>query len=651
MWFFLRSVSRTTLVVALAASAAVAWAAEDPPHQLPEVIVTATATPRTTSDAPASVTVIDRDALQRRPIQDLTDVLRDVPGVTINGAGLTRRGVSIRGMPSEHTLFLLDGRRVNAAANAIQHADFDLGWVPAEAIERIEVVRGPMSSLYGSEALGGVVNVISRAATDEWKGSLTAMGGLREDGRGGETYQLGAYAGGPLIQDKLGLSLFAESKARANTPQETNARLSDLEDRDTLTGSATLSWMPDAAQRIDLTVLAGRDERYRDTATTGAVPIYYRYADTVDRRQYALSHTGDWGWGETVVRAYRSTLDRENAVTAGQTASRPIGMQEDIVDARATFDRLAGHRISVGGEWRREELQDAAASRSGDLVGERYALFVQDEWSITPTLSLTGGARLDNHEKYGWQNSPRLYAVWAPVEGLTLKAGGGRGFKSPSLKQLSPEFVTVAAAGRFTVYGNPDLAPEIGRSYEASAEYRRDGWMGRIGVFDNNIKDLIEARCTQFCGIRGREVRLYQNISEARITGLELAGAAPLPAGFALTADYTYLDTENRETGAPLSERPEHSGHATLRWQPDDTRFVQLRGEYVGEQFMLSNSVQYPVPDYALVSLEGGYRLQPDLWVRAGVQNLGDVQLADESFYFTFAEPGRFYYVGFSASF
>src|SRR5690606_1940492 len=154
------------------------------------------------------------------------------------------------------------------------------------------VVRGPMSSLYGSEALGGVVNVITRSASDEWRGSLTAIGGLREDGRGGETYQVGAYVGGPLAQHRLGLSLFTESQARGNTPQATNRRLSDLEDRENVTGSATLSWTPDAAQRIDLTILGGRDDRYRDTATTGASPVYYRFADTVQRRQYALSHRG-----------------------------------------------------------------------------------------------------------------------------------------------------------------------------------------------------------------------------------------------------------------------------------------------------------------------------------------------------------------------
>lgn len=645
------SVAATTLTFIFAAAASAQTAAPPAsPTELDDVVVTATATRRTLQDAPATISVVTRDDLLRRPVQDLTDVLHDVPGVTINGAGLTRRGVSVRGMPSEHTLFLVDGRRINAAASAIAHADFDLGWVPVEAIERVEIVRGPMSSLYGSEALGGVVNVITRKATDEWIGSVTGMAGQQTKGDGGDTWQIGAYAGGPLVRDRLGLSLQAESRARGETPEESNPRISALEHREALNGSATLTWTPDEAQRIDFTVLGGRDERYRNAVTTGATPVYYRTSDTVDRIQYAVSHTGTWAWGETAVRAYSSQLERSNAVTAGQTPSRAVTLGEDILDARLTLNPAAGHRLSVGGEYRHEDLQDPVASLSGHLDTDRYAVFAQDEWTLSPTLSLMGGARFDHHEKYGWQTSPRLYAVWSPIEGLTLKGGGGRGFKSPSLKQLSAEFATVAAAGRFTVYGNPDLEPEIGTTFEASAEYRRDGWMVRGGVFHNDIDDLIETRCTQFCGIRGREIRLYQNIAEARIRGVEIGGEAVLPADFSLRADYTWLDSEDRTTGLELSERPEHSGHATLRWEPGERVWAQVRAEYVGDQLMLANSVQQPVSDYTLVSLEGGYRLTPRLALRAGVQNLGDERLGDDPSY-SFAEPGRFVYAGFTASF
>ena len=139
-------------------------------RHLEPTVVTATSTLRQLGDAPASVSVISRDELALRPVQDLEDALRGTAGLRFTGVGMTRRGVSIRGMGSEHTTVLIDGQRIGNAGGAVAHADFDLGWVPVEAIERIEVVRGPMSSLYGSEALGGVVNVITRRSTDTWQG-------------------------------------------------------------------------------------------------------------------------------------------------------------------------------------------------------------------------------------------------------------------------------------------------------------------------------------------------------------------------------------------------------------------------------------------------------------------------------------------------
>lgn len=126
------------------------------------LVVTAAATEQSVKDAPASISVITQQDLQRRPVQNLKDVLREVPGVQLTNEGDNRKGVSIRGLSSGYTLILVDGKRVNSRNAVFRHNDFDLNWIPVDAIERIEVVRGPMSSLYGSDALGGVVNIITK---------------------------------------------------------------------------------------------------------------------------------------------------------------------------------------------------------------------------------------------------------------------------------------------------------------------------------------------------------------------------------------------------------------------------------------------------------------------------------------------------------
>ncbi|WGK60834.1 TonB-dependent receptor plug domain-containing protein [Halopseudomonas sp. SMJS2] len=230
-------------------------------------VVTATSTERSLQDAPATITVISREELASRPVQDLEDALRGAPGLQFTGIGLGRRGVSIRGMGAEQTLILVNGQRINTAASAIAHADFDLGWVPVEAIERIEVVRGPMSALYGSEALGGVVNVITRTATDNWRGSLAVNGGVPDHGQGGQTHQLGVYAGGPLIENVLGLSFTGESRKRQATTDRDDPALSELEGRESQSGRVTLHWTPDAAQQVDLMLASGREDRWRNTSS------------------------------------------------------------------------------------------------------------------------------------------------------------------------------------------------------------------------------------------------------------------------------------------------------------------------------------------------------------------------------------------------
>lgn len=613
------------------------------------VVVTATATEKRLDDAPASMTVITREALQQRPVLDLSDALRGAPGITLSGVGLTRRGIRIRGMDSEYTLTLVDGRRVNAASDAIAHADFDLGWIPAEAIERIEVVRGPMSSLYGSEALGGVVNIITRRATGEWKGSAVYNGGVVAGGLGGDTYQAAVYAGGALVRDTLGLSFYGETRRKDATADPADERLSEQEGRDAHSGNLVLTWTPSEAQRIDFSHLQGKEKRWRDALQAGATSYVYETVDRIDRSQTSLSHRGQWQWGESLLRAYRSTLDRTNRRSRGE-ATRPQDLTEDTVDGHASIRLGERNRLTAGGEWRREQLDDRTVAASGHAETIQRAVFVQDEIDLTPDWSLVIGNRSDHHPQYGWHQSPRAYTVYHLSDRFTVKGGVGSGFKAPSLKQLSREYSAVGGGGRFTIFGNPDLEPETVTSYEIGAGWRGQGWSLEATAFQNDLEDLIQTVCVASCGIRGREVRNYVNVAEARIRGAELVGKLELPAGFAVDANYTWLQARDLGTDLPLSERPRHSGAAALAWSHADFR-AGLRGEYTGTQWQTSGAAQVKLPAYTLWSLDLGYRISERVSLRGGIENLADERLNESSALYAYPETGRYYHAGIQLSF
>lgn len=618
--------------------------------ELPPVVVSATSTERALRDVPATVSVVTRADLESRPVEDLSDALRGLPGVQVGSIGLNRRGISIRGMPAEHTLILMDGKRVNAAGSAIAHADYDLSWVPSEAIERIEVVRGPMSALYGSEALGGVVNVITRRATDVWKGSLTALGGLQE-GTGGDIYQGGFYAGGPLIPGRLGLSLYGEARGREQTPAFADPLLTDLERRKSQSGSATLTWTPDDAQRIDVTYGHARDDRAYKLRAGGPSPYVYETTDKTVRQHYAISHHGDWEWGSTTLRAYRSTLERDNARSRG-VPTGPQKLTDDIVDGHVTIPVLGWNRITAGGEWRREQLEDGTVNRSGTDEAHHQALFLQDEITFSREWSLLLGGRLDHHEEFGWHTSPRAYLVYQPTDALTVKGGVGLGFKAPTLKQLSPEYEASAAAGRFTIVGNPDLKPEINTTYEIGAEYAVRNWSVRATIFQNDLEDLIQTRCILSCGVAGAERRTYENVDEARIRGVEIGGGIDLPWNLRFDANYTFLDTENRTTGQELTERPRHAANASLRWSPTDRFTAGVRAEYTGRQVLYPTATSVErLPAYTIWSIDLSQRLTDSVILRGGIRNLADVRLAEKSSSFTYAEAGRLYWLGLNYSF
>ncbi|THT98752.1 TonB-dependent receptor [Lampropedia puyangensis] len=611
---------------------------------LDELVVTATATETTLEETPASVAIVKRDDLVKRPVQDLADAVQGLPGVHVGGVGLTRRGISIRGMGSDYTLTLVNGQRINQSGGVIGHSDSDLGWVPSEAIERVEVVRGPMSSLYGSDALGGVVNVITRAATDEWRGSFSSRAGWREDGRGGDSRQVGFYVGGPLLPGVLGLNVYGETRRRDNAPLATDEKVSDIEGRDAKSLNVALNWTPSANQRIDLSVGRVNEDRERGTKSGTS---YYNSYDAFERKQWSLSHKGKWNNASSQVRIYGASLDKTNTRDVG-TPTRPQVLNEEVADARLSLALGERHLLTVGGELRKEKLEDSSVNELGKADITHKAVFVQDEFALAPNWSLVLGDRLDDHEKFGLQHSPRAYLVHQVSNALTIKGGLGRGFKAPNLKLLSPDYYV--ASSSFSVRGNPDLKPEISTSYELGAEYRAaTGWSLQATVFQNNVRDLIQTYCERNCDAY-REL-VYQNVERARIRGLELGTSLQLLPQLALSGNYTWLQARNQQTGQPLATQPRHQANVRLGWQPAAAWQVDLRGQYTGSQMMYSSSVQYALPAHSIWSLDVNYRFSEHWTLSASVENLGNTLLTDKTTRFNYAVPGRSVFLGITASF
>lgn len=163
------------------------------------IVITASGFINSTLEAPASVTIISREQIALTAVPSLTNLLRTAAGVSLSGRGVGGRNViQLRGMDSKHSLILINGRRISATDDVIGHSDLQYDWLPVDSIERIEVVRGPLSALYGSEAIGGVVNIITRGIGDSWRGALNTNLHLPEDGKGGEGWGAGINAAGVM---------------------------------------------------------------------------------------------------------------------------------------------------------------------------------------------------------------------------------------------------------------------------------------------------------------------------------------------------------------------------------------------------------------------------------------------------------------------
>lgn len=617
-----------------------------PVTELNPLVVTASRSEHSLADAPASVSVITAEQIKARGAGNLLEALRGVPGLSLNGRQVGgRKTLSIRGAEDRHTLVLIDGRRISSTDDTIGHSDYQYGWVAMEQIERIEVVRGPMSALYGSEAVGGVINIITRKGGQQWHGGASVRGELGE-GPAGDGHQMSASASGPL-GEWFDLALGVEDRRRAPTPRPENKATSDIEGQDRQSGNLRLGFTPSEGQRLQLDMLRSEETRRRHEQNT-RLPARPYYLDTYDlqRRQDALTWQADWSLLRSELRYSEAEFEVNNKRSNNIAATRPQRLEDRVWDGNLAFALGDSHSLTLGAERREEFLENAGLTGGSDSALHK-ALYVQDEIALADDWALTLGTRLDHHAIFGSESSPRAYLVWRASPELTIKGGYGEAFRAPTLKQISPNYV--GAEGPHTFLGNADIQPETSRSWEIGADWRDEQSAYTATLFRSEIKDLIYYNLLRRVG--PRSIYQYDNISEARIDGLEVALRRALGGGFSLASSMTWLDARDRDSDDKLTGRPEFSATPSLAWQ-QGAWGAELEWQYIGQQTLKNAAGQLKrAPAYSLVNLSGSYRVDEHLTLRAGLNNAGDLRLEDKSELFGYVEDGRTLWLGLEASF
>ncbi|QBE65867.1 TonB-dependent receptor domain-containing protein [Pseudoduganella lutea] len=661
-----KTFSRTPVAIAIpllfASAGALAQRATE--EQLATVVVTASGYEQNIRDAAASITVITGSEIAKRSYTDLADVLKFVPGVSVQGTG-TEQSISIRGMGNAYTLFLVDGR----PAQGGDTFEFNGGgrgqqisfMPPLDMIERIEVIRGPASGLYGSDAMGGVINIITKKVSNTWKGAVTAEYVHPDGGNdvNGEAYNTSFIVNGPLVDDVLGIQLSGGFRGtnEGGVIQFGDATTGDADYKQRNIG-AKVTWKADGRNTLTAGGSRTDTDRWRNPGRSLAATAAASYQGSTKDNLF-LAHDGRYGKvSASTYLNYDAASNPTTRTSAPSGVARGIDFDTLTLNSQGTWQAGDAHTLTAGFTYKKEKLEDGATSavnvHNADtdafVTMERYQLsaFAEDEWRLRDGLALTTSARYDYNEQYAGHWSPKAYLVYRASDALTVKGGAITGYKAPSLRNAAPDFSATSRGG--VSIGNPDLKPETSVSYEFGVDYERTdlGLKASAVVYRTDFDDKI-TRSADFlcrpnvpCFHGGLEYPAHQygykqtiNVDKARIHGTELALDYRFTNNLSARANYTLTDSEQltgASKGSPLSDQPKHAANLGLNYDPSRGTSLWGQAAYTGKFISTDLATGAATSQsYTLVDMGIVHRLKRNLTLKFGIYNVADKEVANSS--------------------
>ncbi|WP_226569055.1 TonB-dependent siderophore receptor [Mangrovibacter yixingensis] len=645
------------------------------------------------------VSTITAEEIKKHPAaRDVSEIIRTMPGVNLTGNSTSgqrgnNRQIDIRGMGPENTLILIDGKPVTSR-NSVRlgwrgerDTRGDSNWVPAEMIERIEVIRGPAAARYGNGAAGGVVNIITKPSANEWHGSWNTYFNVPEHKKEGATKRTNFSLTGPVGGD-VSFRLWgnmAKTQADAwdiNQGHEESrtgtfagtypAGREGVIDKDI---NGQLRWQ--FAPMQSLTFESGYSRQGNlyagDTQNTNTSALvkenYGKETNRLYRQTYSLTWAGAWDngvstntWGQ-YERTRNSRLSEGLAGGAEGLFSSNKFVDIDLSDillhseVNIPLNLLVNQTLTLGTEWNQQRMKDNASNTQalagGSLDGvsstnrspyasaEIFSLFAEDNMELTDSTMLTPALRFDHHTIVGNNWSPSLNLSQALSDDFTLKLGIARAYKAPSLYQTNPNYILYSKgqgcmdnSSACYLQGNADLKAETSINKEIGLEFKHMGYQAGLTWFRNDYRNKIEAGYSAVGSTGSTNIYQWENVPKAVVEGLEGTVNVPVTDTVAWNNNLTWmLQSKNKETGDRLSIIPQFTLNSTLSWQVRSDVSLQSTFTWYGRQKpklydyqgeSVSGSEKTEVSPYSIIGLSGTWDVNKNLSFTAGVDNLFD---------------------------
>ncbi|WP_111655998.1 TonB-dependent receptor plug domain-containing protein [Isoalcanivorax indicus] len=632
---------------------------------LDQIVVTGTRTERSVIDAPVRTEVVTRQELERTHARSLKEALENVSGLQLREIhGKAGYEVSLQGLSGEQVLVLVDGLRISASTGST----VDVSQLALTEVERIEIVKGATSAQYGSAAMGGVINVITRDVTPgfsgEMQGDIGSYGSQNPSTHRIDIARRHARARVDTGTETLRLRLAADRlESDGITPVPGGwARPSDEVDRQQY--DARLEWHPSPDGRFYL-----QGGRFTEDGISraserlpGGVLLNTSKTEAVIRDRYVAG--GRWAWPGGFAVQLNGVHEQFSDDTLKYSPTGPFDDRYAEMDLSQLslqvdspyydgMDGALGYSFQMGGDLHHESLRqtkDGVSELDGtDRVSRRSdEIFRQDTFFYGDALELVLGVRHQYDSDFGSHVAGNAGARWHLWRGsdwrTTARLGWGQGYRVPNLKERFYLFDHSQLG--YVVIGNPDLQPERSQSWQLGTTFSwREQWVLELGVFHNALRNLIQIDADTD-PVPGGTVQEYQydNVARAMTRGAEVGLDWAIAPRLSLHLNHTHMQTEDRDSGQRLTRRPRDISRAGINMGVTETTELTLRGRYQSDELATSAGARSPAWRALDISLT--HQATPALSVLAGVDNLFDTQR-------DFADPadfspivGRFIYLG-----